>query len=335
MAAGATPPFFCLRCLPSSIDFSSATAIRNPNMPTPIITDGSTDRVPNAPRVVLPDTASLFADRASRFLQRAQGHAMGEYLRLMGAVAEAQHTAVARRAAPAVAESLLAASRDYGMPPLAALSHARDPSWRDDLRDIARAVSSQAPAAKSVLALDETSLEAIADRVLGATTLDEDAAAVPFVGAALQVYFSRLAATMNAADLMKSDVPVVCPVCATRPVASVIRIGGERNGLRYLVCALCSTEWNLPRILCSACESDKGVHYLSLQNEADTGERDAFARAEACDECNSYLKIFSQEKDAHVEATADDLASLALDVLVDEQGFGRSGPNLLFHPGSG
>lgn len=306
-------------------------------MPTPIITDGSTDRVPKAPRVVLPDLSFVFADRASRFLQRAQGHAMGDYLRLMGAIAQAQHAAVSRRAAPSIDDKAVAASRDYGMPPLSALSHARDPLWRDDARDIARALAGKTAAAERVLALDDATLEALADRVLAATTLDDDAAAVPFIGAALQVYFSRLAATIDAGELMKHDVPTVCPVCATRPVASLIRVGGERNGLRYLVCALCSTEWNMARILCSACESDKGVHYLALQGEgeSESRERDAFAKAEACDECKSYLKIFSQEKDPHVEAMADDLATLALDVLVDEKGFGRSGPNLLFHPGSG
>ena len=58
-------------------------------------------------------------------------------------------------------------------------------------------------------------------------------------------------------------------------------------------------------------------------------------RAEACDECKSYLKIVFQDKDPNVDPAADDLATLGLDVLVDEQGFGRSGPNLLFHPGSG
>ena len=93
----------------------------------------------------------------------------------------------------------------------------------------------------------------------------------------------------------------------------------------------------MPRILCSACESDKGVHYLSLKAgdaAADAVDREPFARAEACDECKGYLKIFSQEKDPQVEAMADDLASLALDVLVDTEGFGRTGPNLLFHPGT-
>jgi FdhE protein len=44
---------------------------------------------------------------------------------------------------------------------------------------------------------------------------------------------------------------------------------------------------------------------------------------------------FYQEKDPMLEPMADDLATLALDLLVDEQGFQRSGPNFLLHPGSG
>jgi FdhE protein len=116
-------------------------------------------------------------------------------------------------------------------------------------------------------------------------------------------------------------------------VASVVRIGGDQANLRYLVCSLCATEWNLARIKCTSCDTDKGVHYLALQAEG-RGSGDAATRAEACDECRSYLKIFYQEKDANLDPTADDLATLALDVLVDEQGFVRSGPNLLFHPGT-
>ena len=36
-----------------------------------------------------------------------------------------------------------------------------------------------------------------------------------------------------------------------------------------------------------------------------------------------------------VDPIADDLNSLDLDVLVDEKGFARTGPNLLFYPGHG
>ncbi len=315
-------------------------------MATPIITDGTMERVANAPRVVLPQAGSIFADRAARFMQVAAGHPMNDYLTLMGALAQAQHAVVGRRAPLPVADEALARSRDYGMPPMTALSHARAPLWRDDLADLTAEMEKTVAAGamvKAVRALDDGAREALADRILGGNTTDEDAAAVPLVGAALQVYFTRAAAAIDVAQVQNFDVATVCPVCATRPVASVVRIGGERNNLRYLVCALCSTEWNMARIKCSACEEDKGVHYLSMTagKEGEPAEPAsnevgiaAARRAEACDECKSYLKIFYQEKDPNLDPFADDLASLALDLLVDEQGFGRSGPNLLFHPGS-
>lgn len=311
-------------------------------MATQIITDGSTDRVREAPLVVLPDNPSLFEERAARFERLAGGHSMGAYLGLMAQICRGQQAAAGRRAAVPLPETVLEQSRSYGMPPLAAQGHARAPLWRDDLRDILGAVravaaAAVAPALDRLAAMDETSLEAIADRVLTGTTLDDDAALVPFVGAALQVYFARQAASLAVADVMNCDIATVCPVCGTRPVASIIRIGGAQANLRYLVCALCQTEWNMARVKCSSCETDKGVHYLNLsqQGEEEKAADAAAVKAEACDECKTYLKLMNQDKDAFVDACADDLATLALDLLVDEQGFARSGPNLLFHPGSG
>jgi FdhE protein len=40
-----------------------------------------------------------------------------------------------------------------------------------------------------------------------------------------------------------------------------------------------------------------------------------------------------QEKDPSMDPFADDLNTLALDMLVDEKGYARTGPNLLFYPG--
>ena len=303
-----------------------------------IVEDGAVGRVEQVPRVVLPAGGQLFAERAARFDQLAAGHAIGDYLRLMARIARAQAHVVGARAAAAIDAARLEQSRQYGMPPLSAPAHARAPAWRDDLRDLvaslrAGAGGRLAGTLDALAALGEAEIEACADRVLGGTTLDVDAAFVPFVGAALQVYFTRLAASLAAADVEHCDVATVCPVCATRPVASVIRIGSRQN-LRYLHCALCATEWNLVRVQCTSCESDKGVHYLSLEGET-RAATDAAVKAEACDECKSYLKIMNQDKDTQVDPYADDLATLALDVLVDEQGFARTGPNLLFHPGDG
>ena len=41
------------------------------------------------PRIRLPDPARVFSDRAARLLKLSEGHAVGDYLRLMAAVAKA------------------------------------------------------------------------------------------------------------------------------------------------------------------------------------------------------------------------------------------------------
>ena len=122
------------------------------------------------------------------------------------------------------------------------------------------------------------------------------------------------------------------------PVASVRRIGGQQQGLRYLVCSLCATHWHLVRIKCSHCESTAGIGYLTLSADPDSeiGKADAtraVVKAEVCDECSSYLKLVSLEADLNADPVADDLATLALDVLTDERGYARIGPNLFIHPG--
>ena len=55
-----------------------------------------------------------------------------------------------------------------------------------------------------MFALDASALESLADRVLAGTALDDDAAFVPFVGAALQVYFARLAPRQPSSSLRGS-----------------------------------------------------------------------------------------------------------------------------------
>jgi FdhE protein len=305
---------------------------------TPIITDGSTDRVRHAPRVVLPDR-DVFAARAERFRQLARGSAVAEYLTLLAGIAAGQQRALEARGSEAVSDGALAASRDFGMPPLSSQAHARSAAWRADLADIldaARAAASGeiAKTIEGLAAADTATLEEYADRLLAGTAPSEEAALAPFVGAALQTYFTRLAASLDPAWIENCDVSGFCPACASRPVASVVRIGGDRANLRYLACSLCATEWNVARIQCTSCGSEKDVKYLALQSTQEARDAPA-ARAEACDACKSYLKIFYQEKEPNLEPIADDLATLALDLAVDEQGYARSGPNLLFHPGTG
>ncbi|WP_424710724.1 formate dehydrogenase accessory protein FdhE, partial [Klebsiella pneumoniae] len=62
-------------------------------------------------------------------------------------------------------------------------------------------------------------------------------------------------------------------------------------------------------------------------------DENAAVKAESCGDCGSYLKILYQEKDAKVEAVADDLASIILDARMEEEGFARSSLNPFLFPG--
>ncbi len=288
------------------------------------------------PHVIAPDAATIFATRAQRFEQLAAGHSLGDWLQFLAALTRAQHEALQSLPTLRLPDATqLALGREHRMPPLPAQSWPRDPAWRKSLLQIIAAVSPVAPepARKDLArlaAFDAGRIEALAERVLHTELYGDDAALLPYVAAALQVLWTAGAARLGVAEITALDVPGVCPCCGFLPVASVVRSGGEVGNLRYLHCALCNTEWNLVRVKCTACDATEGVSYRHLEAEGIKGA-DA-VRAETCDSCKSYLKIVYQEKGA-VDPVADDLATLALDILVDEAGYARSGPNLLLVPG--
>jgi FdhE protein len=119
----------------------------------------------------------------------------------------------------------------------------------------------------------------------------------------------------------------VCPVCGSLPLASIVRAQGAHQGYRYLHCGLCATEWHLVRIKCSHCLSTEGIRYHYVDGGAEA------VRAESCENCRTYRKILYQEKDPAVEPLADDLASLALDLLMGREHFHRTcGNPLLWQP---
>ncbi len=276
---------------------------------------------------LLPVITTLFAERADRFAALASGHSLGDWLNFLGQLSRAQHVAIQALPALVLPDIVpLEQARTHGMPPLNIA--VRPPVWRDVLRQIARALGADAPevarkALEALQAADDAWLEKLADTLLSGEFEAGDAAELPFVAAALQVVFTKLASQLDAQQLQKLDAHGVCPCCGSPAVASVVRLGAAINNLRYLHCSLCNTEWNVSRAICTSCDTDKAVALHEVDGSKGT------VRAETCDACQSYLKIVYQEKDPNVDPVADDLATLALDILVDEAGYQRSGPNLL------
>jgi FdhE protein len=278
----------------------------------------------------------MFATRAARLRQLASDSPVADYLLLMAQLVDAQQRALKDCAAPEASEDRVALAQAHGMPPLQAIGWPRDPMWRNILAqlvdEVARGKNVPAEAIEVCAALrravdeDPESLEDLAEAVLAEQDQGVDSAAAPFVMAALQVYWTDLASRFDDKQLPVVSPFGVCPVCASLPVASVVRVGGQFEGYRYLCCSLCATQWHMVRVKCTHCEDVESVAYQAIDG------RSPAIKAETCDHCHTYRKIFYQDKDLHVEPVADDLASLMLDVLVGEAGYSRaSGNPLLWH----
>lgn len=276
----------------------------------------------------------LFATRAGRFRQLSAGHPLGDYLAFLARLAEAQQDALDRL--PSVSlpgHAKPAACRGHGMPLLGVGSLSRDPAWRESLMAILRQMkATPLPQAASetveaLLLASADSLEQTAERILSGNLAGVAPGEYPFVASALQVYWVNLASTMEEQAFSRPELEGVCPVCGSFPVAGIVRAGGAEQGLRYLCCSLCAAQWHMVRVRCSTCGSTSGVGYYSLEGA------NGAVKAESCADCGAYLKLLYLEKEARMEATADDLATIALDMLMEKEGRMRAGLNLYLHPG--
>ncbi|MEI8305068.1 MAG: formate dehydrogenase accessory protein FdhE [Burkholderiales bacterium] len=305
------------------------------------------------PYLLWPERSTHFAEREMRLRQLSRGHAMGDFLAFVAELARAQHALLQRfPVAPLPDDAALDAAARAGAPPLPAVDWPRDAAWREGLRTLLADLRPTVPAATHPVidrlgALDDAALEVQADCLLTGVTHGLDLATAPLVAAALQVYWTHLVLSVLAAGNARGQPfgritdETLCPCCGSRPVASLTRSSGESLGQRYLVCSLCSSQWHMVRIKCPHCLSGRSLAYQSLQAAqapSDAGVAAAAIQAETCDDCGHYLKILHTDRDPQVEAVADDLASLTLDLLVAEEGRQRHGVNLMLlfgDPGDG
>ena len=300
--------------------------------------------VGDAARLQLADSASVFRDRALRLRQLAAGHAMRDFLIFMADVADAQQAVLndARSVVLPTRESLEKAAHE-GVAPLGFLNGALSDDWQADLNALLQLLQQRIQGAaldvvRSLQAITPEELNQQAQKLMAGVMFGLDMAKAPLIGAALQVHWTRLVAqTLQAYPDIRFD-PVadtdVCPCCGSEPVASIAKIGAETSGVRYLHCNLCQSDWHMVRIKCTHCGSTKNITYEELEplegaNLPTHATPKGAVRAECCGECGHYLKIVDMAKDPHVDPVADDLASVALDLLVTDTGLQRHGVNYL------
>jgi FdhE protein len=291
------------------------------------------------PRIRIPDRRRLFAARAARLQHLTSSSAMAGYLAFLACLVDAQQAALALSDATLPSRVLRDRASASHMPPIVPRDWIDAAAWQSSLQHICTRLlrdSVLPPAvrqlASSLMDADSEWVNAQAQTLLAADS-SPDVAVAPFIMAALQVYSVDLASQFSAPAVMPLDVPGVCPLCGTVPVGSIVYANPPFQGYRYLHCGLCATEWHRVRAQCTYCGisgKDVALHNLeALESRPATEQAQPAIRAETCDSCLGYRKIFYQEWDTGVEPVADDVASIELDVLLGEKGYHRIGGNPL------
>jgi FdhE protein len=280
--------------------------------------------------ILLPDPGRRFADTAVRLESLAAGHPMENWLRFMAKLALAQSAAVAALPPPAGPERIIVERSVEGrMPPLAADGYRRDAIWREGLALLLGRFEGDAmlPQIRAVIselqARDPAEIEALADQFLSGTVQAADAGPVLYIAAALQVYFTRMAASLPVTALRLLPQRGLCPACGSTPSAGIVTASGQTPGARYLYCSLCATAWNHVRTVCITCNESRSVSLEAIEGDA------GVVKAETCNDCQTYAKMIYLAQDTKADPFADDLASLGLDILVAEAGWSRHAPNPL------
>ena len=141
-----------------------------------------------------------------------------------------------------------------------------------------------------------------------------------FARALLQPYTECLA---QCSDSSVGNSPSTCPFCGEKPQVGVLREAGD-GAKRSLVCSLCSTEWEFRRIVCPGC-GEESVDKLPVY----TASEFEYVRVEACESCHTYIKSVDLTKNGLAVPVVDELATTALNVWAEENGYTKLQLNLL------
>lgn len=287
-------------------------------------------RIPKARFAFAPDPQHLFAARAARFEALSEDSRLRPYLRFLAGISRIQAALAANLPPlPPLPADAIERARENAMPPIDRPGIAGSADCRETLaRFLEQAEALEKPAAAAAAlaelrAADAQTLGLALRNVLAETLPVDSLAHHLYVAAAVQVHAARLAATLDAERLVPVHVGV-CPACGGRPVASVVTGVHGLEGARYAVCACCAAQWNEVRVKCLACGSTKGIGYRAVE----TGDEEASVKAEACNNCHHWMKILYQNRNPSLDAVADDVASLGLDLLMQDTDYRRAG----FHP---
>ncbi len=102
-----------------------------------------------------------------------------------------------------------------------------------------------------------------------------------------------------------------CPFCRVYP-----RIAFDSETTRRLSCLLCGHEWEIARIKCPCCGNGDFETLGYFEAEGIEGVRVYF-----CNICKHYLKVIDTRTRQAYDAGTEDIITLALDGLAEQEGY--------------
>jgi FdhE protein len=284
------------------------------------------------PLIYLPNPNSIYQHRNQRFKQLAKANPLEHYFALCAKINELQLTIVNQSPITKNSRVTVNSTITDNTPSLPSFNNSLNQQWQDYLTQIINGLTGLQPQIDPIIhALNnKTSQEKqqLATYLLNGSFTKVNSGEALFIWSALACYYTQLAAQLagKTADLAAhAHNSPLCPVCHSHPVASIVHLGSE-NGLRYLQCSLCETQWYSPRVKCTNCQDMSAIDYYSLDKEL------AAVKTECCHHCHGYLKIFYQDIDPKLDIVVDDLNTLILDEETEKAGFSKTGLNPMLFP---
>ncbi|OIN98409.1 MAG: hypothetical protein AUJ49_13260 [Desulfovibrionaceae bacterium CG1_02_65_16] len=107
-----------------------------------------------------------------------------------------------------------------------------------------------------------------------------------------------------------------CPLCGSLPYLTLLQ---GKEGQRFGVCSFCGFTYRVRRIACVYCD-EADQKKLKLFRVAEYPG----VRVDVCETCGMYVKTLDyREMDRDCLPPLDDMASVALDILAQQQGYKR------------
>jgi FdhE protein len=114
-----------------------------------------------------------------------------------------------------------------------------------------------------------------------------------------------------------------CPACGMPPVVSYLADDSDSQGIRFARCGVCHAEWHVGRTTCLSCgnDNDGGLAYFHPEESREV-------MIQLCRECGRYTKIVDFRDRGPVTPEAEDIATLSLDLWMQDEGHRKLFPNL-------